>query len=349
MAGRVTIHDVAQAAKVSPSTVSNFLNGRSERMNPKTRRRVENAITKLGYRPSKVARQLRTGHAMTIGLVVPSVANPFWGAFARHLERNALADGYHLLLCNSQRDPERELGYVEEMWSDGIRAVVLCSSLPSVEHVVPLIESGLSIVTFDRTPQATDPPGLANISVDNVVGAELATTHLLELGHRRLAFVSGALDSMNRQARYRGFCLALERAGLDPATVPTWEAPEGTYGDRDISELGKQAAIELLQSANPPTAIVAVNDMCAFGVCAGARSLGIEVGRQLSVTGFDDIVLADLTSPPLTTVRQPLEDLAAAAFQHLKAAIDGSLPTHGRSLTMRPELIVRGSTAAPSL
>lgn len=347
MVGRVTIHDVAEAANVSPSTVSNFLNGRPERMNPKTRRRIENAISKLGYRPSKVARQLRTGHPTTIGLVVPSVANPFWGTFARHLERNALADGFHLLLCNSQRDPGREREYVEQMWADGIRGVVLCSSLPDVEHVVPLLDKGLAIVTFDRTPQASDPPGLANISVDNVVGAELATTHLLGLGHTRIAFVSGTLDSMNRRARYRGFCLALERAGLDPAQAPTWEAPEGTYGDRDIAELGKQAAIELLQREHPPTAIVAVNDLCAFGVFAGARSLGRDIPGQLSVTGFDDIVLADLATPPLTTVRQPLSDLSEAAFAQLRAAMSGDPSAHGRSLTMRPELVVRASTSAP--
>jgi DNA-binding LacI/PurR family transcriptional regulator len=345
MVGRVTIHDVAKAAKVSPSTISNYLNGRSERMNPKTRRRVEGAIAKLGYRPSKVARQLRTGHATTIGLVVPSVANPFWGAFARHLERNALAEGFHLLLCNSQRDPDREREYVEQLFADGVRGVVLGSSRPEIDHLAPLLDKGLSIVAFDRTPQATDPPGLVNISVDNVVGAELATSHLLDLGHERIAFVSGTLDSLNRRARYRGFCLALERAGHPP--VPAWAASEGAYGDRDIAELGKQAALELLQSPTPPTAIVAVNDLCAFGVCAGARAMGVEVGRQLSVTGFDDIVLADLTSPPLTTVRQPLSDLSAAAFEHLAAAINGAAP-QGRSITMRPELIVRGTTAPPA-
>src|SRR5688572_11656402 len=128
----VTIHQVAREAGVSPSTVSNVLNGRSERMLPQTRARIEEAIEKLGYRPNRAARQLRTGRIQVIGLVVPSVANPFWGTFARHLEGAALADGYHLLLCNSERDPLRERRYLEELWADGIRGVVLCSSLPSL-------------------------------------------------------------------------------------------------------------------------------------------------------------------------------------------------------------------------
>ena len=115
----VTIYQVAEAAGVSPSTVSNVLNGRDGRMLPQTRRRVEQAMTELGYHPNRAARQLRTGRSSAIGLIVPSVANPFWGAFARHLEAAALAQGYHVLLCNSERDPARERTYVEELWADG--------------------------------------------------------------------------------------------------------------------------------------------------------------------------------------------------------------------------------------
>lgn len=210
----VTIYQVAREAGVSPSTVSNFLNGRSERMHQQTRKRVEAAIERLGYRPNRAARQLRTGRIDVVGLVVPSVANPFWGTFARHLEGAALAQGYHVLLCNSERDPGRERNYLEELWDDGIRGVVLCSSLPSLDHVTPLLDRGLSVVAFDRTAQAGDPPALVNISVDNVIGTELATRHLLDLGHRRLAFVSGSLRSINRSERFRGFSAALESAGL---------------------------------------------------------------------------------------------------------------------------------------
>ena len=132
---RVTIQQVAKAAGVSPSTVSNLLNGRSDRMVPATRDRIDQAIAELGYRPNRAARQLRNGHTQTIGLIVPSVGNPFWGAFARELEIAALDVGCSVLLCNSERDPERERRYVEELWEDGVRGIVLCTSLPSLDHV----------------------------------------------------------------------------------------------------------------------------------------------------------------------------------------------------------------------
>jgi DNA-binding LacI/PurR family transcriptional regulator len=341
----VTIHQVAAEAGVSPSTVSNVLNGRSERMLPETRERVEQAIARLGYRPNGAARHLRTGRTQVIGLIVPSVANPFWGTFARHVEAAALLSGYRVLLCNSERDPVRERDYLEELWADGIRGVVLCSSLPSLEHVLPLVERGLGLVAFDRTAQAGDPAALVNISVDNAVGTELATRHVLELGHRRLAFVSGSLGSVNRRARLRGFEAALEAFGLTAGDARVWSGgSDDDFGDRDFPELGRTAARELLAADHPPTAIIAVNDMCALGVSAGVRDAGLQVGRDISVVGFDDIVLADLATPPLTTIRQPLPAMANAAFAHLRAGIepDGAAP--GGSLLLRPELVVRAST-----
>lgn len=341
----VTIYQVAEAAGVSPSTVSNYLNGRPGRMLPATRARVEDAISQLGYRPNRAARQLRTGRIQVIGLVVPSVANPFWGTFARHLEGAALAEGYHVLLCNSERDPDRERGYIEELWADGIRGIVLCSSLPSLQHVIPLVDKGLGLVAFDRTAQAGDPPSLVNISVDNVVGAQLATRHLIELGHRRIAFVSGSLRSINRRERFRGFTDALDAAGIPATDAVIWSgAAEEPYGDLDVAGLGRSAAAELLRGDDPPTAILAINDMCALGISAGIRDAGLRVGDDVSVVGFDDIVLADLAAPPLTTVRQPLAEMAAAAFTHLRERVEGDDVTAGRSLLMRPELVIREST-----
>jgi DNA-binding LacI/PurR family transcriptional regulator len=343
----VTISQVAREAGVSPSTVSNLLNGRPGRMLPQTRKRVEAAIERLGYRPNGAARQLRTGRSRVIGLVVPSVANPFWGTFARYLEGAALSEGYRVLLCNSEREPARERGYLEELWADGIRGVVLCSSLPSLDHVAEFADRGLGLVAFDRTAQTGDPPSLVNISVDNVVGAGLVTGHLLELGHRRLAFVSGSLRSVNRKERYRGFCEALERAGIDPAEALVWHGAAGEpYGDLDVAEVGRRAARELMAADAPPTAVVAINDMCAIGVCAGIRDSGREVARDVSVVGFDNIALADLASPPLTTVRQPLVEMATAAFEHLRGFIEsGTANPQGQSRLMRPELVIRSSTA----
>jgi DNA-binding LacI/PurR family transcriptional regulator len=348
MAG-ITIQDVARAAGVSTSTVSNLLNGRTGRMLPATRERVENTIKELGYRPNRAARQLRTGKPQMIGLVVPSVGNPYWGALARHLEAAALAEGHHVLLCNSERDPDRERQYVDELISDGIRGIVLCSSLPSLEHVSGALDAGLRLVAFDRTAQADDPASLVNVSVDNTIGAELMGEHLVGLGHRRIAFVSGAIRSVNRTERFHGFLRALERAGIARPDVVTWPgSADGAFGDVEAAELGRVAATELLAGPNPPTAIFAVNDMTAIGVCRAVRDAGLEVGRDISVAGFDDIVLAELYAPRLTTVRQPMREMAAAAFQSLLGRDQSENAAGATSLLFRPELVVRESTGAPA-
>ncbi|MGY5036418.1 LacI family DNA-binding transcriptional regulator [Streptomyces sp. 900116325] len=180
--------------------------------------------------------------------------------------------------------------------------------------------------------------------MDNAMGAELATGHLIELCHRRLAFVSGSVNSVNRRERLRGFRSALESAGLDPADAVVWPgADTAEFSDKDAAELGRKAARELLSGPRPPTAFVAVNDMCAIGICRGAKDAGHSAGQDVSVVGFDDILLADLFAP-LTTVRQPLPEMAAETFQQLRARID-SAPMAGRSLLVRPRLVVRKSTA----
>lgn len=227
--------------------------------------------------------------------------------------------------------------------------MVLCSSLPSLDHVAPLLARGLKMVAFDRTAQAGDPASLSSISVDNAMGAELATRHLIELGHRRLAFVSGSVNSVNRRERLRGFRSALESAGLDPADAIVWPgADTSEFGDKDAAELGRRASRELLSGPRPPTGFVAINDMCAIGICRGAKDAGLRAGRDVAVVGFDDILLADLFEPPLTTVRQPLPEMAAETFQQLRARIE-SAPAAGRSLLIRPRLVIRESTApAPS-
>lgn len=347
--GRVTIQQVAQEAEVSASTVSNYLNGRMERMVPATRARVERTIEKLGYRPNRAARQLRTGQTQTIGLIVPSVANPFWGSFAHELEVAALALGCSVLLCNSERVAEREREYVEELWNNGARGIILCTSLPSLDHLTDLVEQGLQLVTVDRTAQPNDPPSVISISINNVVGGFVATNHLLELGHRRISFVAGSLASVNRKGRYRGFINALEEAGLDAKNMPSWSGHEETsFADVSAADVGRRAAHSLFSGdMEPPTGIVALNDMTALGFCRGLRDLGLTVGKDVSVVGFDDIILADLYDPPLTTVRQPLTQMAKLAVMEAISKSNGDPNEPGRSVLLQPQLIVRESSMLP--
>lgn len=344
MTVEATIKDVARRARVSPSTISNYFNGRADRMRPETRTRIQQAVDQLGYHPNRAARQLRTGRSHVLGLVVPSVSNPFWGSFAQAFETVAMTNGYQVLLCNAERDAERERRYVAELLKDSASGVVLCSSLLNIDHLRPLMELGLKLVALDRSGQHSDPKGLVSVSVDNVVGARLAGEHLLSLGHRRLGFVSGPLATVTRRERLDGFLQAVSAAGLPSTSVRTWTSDN--LSEVDAAGLGRSAAASLLAEADAPTAIFANNDITALGVCQAVRDAGLQVGADVSVVGFDDINLAALVFPALTTVRQPIDDLAQAAFTQLLAQINGNGGVGG-SVRLRPELVVRGSTAPP--
>jgi DNA-binding LacI/PurR family transcriptional regulator len=341
--GRVTIHDVARQAQVSTSTVSLVLNGKLKRMRPDTSERVLKAVAELGYEANHMARALKTGFVPTIGLVVPTVANPFWGEFARCVESAAEKKNYQVLLCNGERSSEREQRYVEAMLVRGIRGVILGSSPLSLQHLRGVMQRGLQVVAFDR------PADLAadSVRVDNQLGARLAVTHLLELGHRRIGFVSGTVSSANRRDRLEGYRQTLRAAGIEPTDDLIWlESVTPADGGEEATEIGRVAALSLLSRADRPTALFAINDMVAVGLYAGIRELGLRVPHDVSVIGFDDIHLCRLMSPPITTVRQPLEQLMRSAVDLLIGRMENRNESSPEHITLVPELMVRGSTAA---
>lgn len=341
-----TILDVARLASVSPTTVSNVLNGRLDRMGQDTVERIHQAIEQLGYTPSRVARQLKTGHAPIIGLIVPSVANPFWGAFARAAEEATLAHGYHVLLGNSERDQQRERLYAEEMWAQGIRGIIFGTSPLSLGHLSGLIERGLRVVAFDRHSQSNDDLVIDSVGIDNVLAERMATAHLLALGHRRIGFLSGPIRTVSRMDRLEGYRSALAGAGIEFDPQLIWEgAFSSTFGDIEGAKLGRRGAQELLSRENRPTALITINDMYALGAYAGARDLGLHVPDACSIVGFDDIMLAEIAEPSLTTIRQPLEDMLRVAVERLIERLNKPDSSGVTQLSFVPELIVRGSTA----
>lgn len=335
-----TIQDVAARAGVSVSTVSNVLNGRESRMRAQTLARVQTAIAELGFRPNQSARMLKTGHMPMLGLMVPTVANPFYGVLARWVEERARERGYGLLLCNTYRNSERERAYAETFLAQGVRGVILGSALVAHQHLVPLVEQGLAAVSLDRA-SAADGMLRDFVSIDNHLAAALAVDHLIGLGHREIAFVSAPAQSVNRLARLEGARAACARAGavLGEFVGQT----HGQYDETGMAELGRLAANELLVSGNRYTALVGVNDMVAIGLLAGARQSGKRVPEDVSVVGIDGIFLGDFTSPTLTSVQQPMAAIATAAVDHLLAR----MKTPGldpQSTILPPSLNIRDST-----
>ncbi|OGO35477.1 MAG: hypothetical protein A2Z03_00690 [Chloroflexi bacterium RBG_16_56_8] len=207
------------------------------------------------------------------------------------------------------------------------------------------VEHGLSIVAFDRQAQPVDDLPIDSVTVDNVLAGRLATEHLLNLGHRRIGFVTGPVRTVNRQGRLEGYRKTLAEFGVAPDPDLIWEkALDKGFGDTEGVELGRSGAQELLSKPNRPTALIAINDMYAFGAYAGARDLGLRVPNDISIVGIDDGVLAQVVDPPLTTVRQPLCEMTQAAVDIVISRIEGKDDGPPHHLVMKPELIVRQST-----
>lgn len=342
------VHDVARLAGVSSSTVSNVLNGRHERMRPETMERVQRAIQQLGYTPNHAARQLKTGHSKIIGLIVPSVANAFWGMVAREVERVALTYGYQVLLCNAERNPVRERHYAESLLGSRVRGVIFGSSPLSFDHIADLAKRGLMVVAFDRQMQSADQVVVNSVGVDNVLGGRIAAEHLLSLSHRNIGFLSGPIRTVSRRDRLKGHFLALTSLGIEPNVDMVWEGSSlSAFGDIEGVELGRVGARALLNRPHRPTAICAINDMYALGAYAGASDLGLKIPGDVSIVGFDDISMANVAQPALTTVKQPLNAMMQSAVTSLISRLEGVEDDYNEHIVVPPELIIRLSTSIP--
>ncbi len=334
-----TIEDVARQAGVSISTVSNVLNDRSSRMRPETLSRVQSVITGLGYRPNQAARRLKTGHMKTLGLLVPSIGNPFYAGMVRWIEEAALRHGYGLLLCNTQRSAEREQEYAQALMAQGTQGVIVGTALEEVEHLAPLMERGLAVVSLDRTAQQIDAP-IDYVTMDNQHAGQIAAEHLLALGHQHIGYVTTPLRPVN-QLRLDGVHQSCKAANidLDIQIVDTKDAQP----DAALADLGWQAAGKLLAKKCKATGFVVMNDMMAIGLMAGLRDANIRVPEEVSIIGIDDIFLDRFVTPSLSTVRQPIREIATAAVDRVMDRMRHAdeLP---HELVFTPELVARKST-----
>ncbi len=342
-----TIADVARHAGVSVSTVSNLLNGRTDRMRADTLQRIEAAITALAYRPNRAAQQLKTGHTPMLGLLVPSIANPMYGYIAREIETAAQERyGHRVLLGNTYRNKAKEVGFFDDLLDHGVRGVVVISSLVDEGHFESAVQRGLVMVSYDR--RAT--PGVASVidhvSVDNVEAARMATAHLIAHGHQRLAFVTARGQTMSRSEKMKGFFAAAEGSGLRRSARVIDGSTTTQYGDSEMADVGRALAARIAADPQRPTGIVAVNDLLAFGLLAGFRDAGLAVPADVSVVGMDGLFLSALTSPGLSTVRLPVPQMAATMVERVigRMAKAGIAPAE---FLFQPDLVKRESVAAP--
>ncbi|RKN39703.1 LacI family DNA-binding transcriptional regulator [Streptomyces hoynatensis] len=335
-ARRAGIREVAAVAGVSMSTVSNVLN-RPETVAPATRHRVVAAMDRVGYVRNSAARQLRGAPSKVVGCLFLDSANAYYAALARGVEDRLGEAGCVLVQCSTDVRPEREVRCLRLLEEQNVRGLLVSPVSALLGHLVQLSRRGTPVVLLDR------PRGGANLcaaTVDNVAGGELAARHLVELGHRRLAFVRVGSTVRSIDDRVAGIKRALRAAGLDPRESLT-EIPVAPAAPDTVAARSAEA---LLGLAPRPTGVICCNDATALAVLRGARARGLSVPEDFSLVGYDDVDFAAALSPALTTVRQPTYRLGHAAADLL---LSEDHPDHEhRELVFRPQLVVRESTRA---
>jgi DNA-binding LacI/PurR family transcriptional regulator len=331
----VSIKDIARIAGVSHSTVSRAL-ADSPLVAPATKRRIQRIAREMGYTPSAIARGLVTRRTATIGLVVTTIADPFIAEVVQGIEETALDNGYSVILCDCNAEPERELTCVRTLREKWVDAIIVTSSRVGSLYVPLLEELGIPIVLVNnqRTGEY-----VYSVRTDNLEGGRLVGEYLLSLGHRRIGYITGPPSASSSRERLEGCRTALQEQGVD---IPEeWIAP----GDGRIA--GGASGIRYLLERSPrPTAVFCYNDMTAIGALQAAREIGLRVPADLSLVGYDDITFAALVDPPLTTVAQDRYMLGRQAMELTLSLLDGQEGVH--DIVLRPSLIKRDSCAPPS-
>ena len=337
MDGPAGIKDVALRAGVSVGTVSNVLN-RPDRVRPDTRARVESAITDLGFVRNESARQLRAGSSRVIAYVFLDAGNPFFSDVARGAEDAGRESGLALIMCNSDGDAVREDEYLGLLLEQRVRGVLITAVDYESVRLRGLPALGVPLVLVDRP--ATDSTDWCTVGVDDVHGGDIAVTHLLEQGHRRIAFVGGPLTLPQVSARHGGALRALLTAGRQAADLVLLETEGLTVAS------GREAGQRLvgLPQRRRPTAVFCANDLVALGMLQQLIQQGISVPDDIAIVGYDDIDFAAAAAVPLTSVRQPRQQLGRTATELLLVEAQ-RLPGHvHQQIQFTPELVVRESS-----
>lgn len=335
----VTLRDVAELAKVHPSTASRALNPLgSSTVNAATSARVAEAARKVGYQPNSLARGLRLNRTFTIGMLIPDITNPLFPPISRGIEDRLTQDGYTLILANTSDDAAKERAIVELIGKRRVDGLLLATA----ERTYPLLEelraSGVPVVLINRV---TDDPPVSSVVGDDHAGIGLAVRHLVSLGHRRIGFVGGTRAVSTGLLRYQAFLSWMQSSGLDPdpelIEIASWFRQQP----------GHESCSALLDRRPDVTAIVGGNDLIALGCYAALAERGLAVPDDVSIVGYNDIPFTEYFAPPLTSIRIPHYELGRRAAELVLDAIQGPPAETPVSVHLAPSLVVRRSTAPP--
>ena len=327
-----TIADVAKRAGVSVSTAARVLSGQGYAAEP-TRRRVLAAAEDLGYVPNQIARSLRTRKTKLVGLLIGDVENSFYSVIARNVESVAKDAGYHVVLCNSDDDPENEREYLKLLEAMQVDALVVTPTSKNRRHLTRLVDRGMVIVQVDRRVEGLSADA---ILVDNEAGAVSAVSHLIDAGHSRIGIVTGELAVPTARQRLAGYERAMREHGLE---IREDLVKTGSFHREHAIE----DATDLIRARPTPTAIFAANNILAEASLIALAQEGLRVPRDVSLVAFDDVQWMSMVEPSITAVRQPIADMARSAaelvFRRLREGRAGPPST----MVFRTELVERGS------
>lgn len=330
MRPRVTISDVAREANVSTQTVSRVLNQKGE-IRPETRRIVQDAIDRLGYRPNAVARSLVTNRTSTLGVIVPDIGNPYFADVVRGTDDAAREHGFNVLLCNTDQVPEREEAAFLALEDKRVDGIILCATRIPEERLKQLLANRTNVVLVNREGLEG---AVGSVRADDELGAMLAVRHLVSRGRRNITFLAGRPGGPSFDTRRRGFSDAVANLGLSSEEARIRECVSTPSG-------GYQAACNVLRERPNLDALLCFNDLVAIGALRACIEHGARVPDDVHVVGFDDIVLASLVQPPLTTVRRPKHELGACAIQLMLDHLNNV--ARERDIVLPLDLVVRAS------
>lgn len=324
----MNIREVARLAKVSTATVSRTING-SDKVTPKTKERVQRAIEELKFYPNTWARALGSGRSSLYGLIISDITNPFFPELVKSFEDIAVQHGQEVLVANTNYDAARMEVCVSRMLQRKVDGVAIMTSEMEERLITEFESRGIPLVFLD-TGNVRDLA--SNIVVDYAAGVEAAVEHVTGLGHTEIAFIAGPATLRSARIRRETFAACMTRLGLAPGCVEE--------GNHQVDG-GHEAMARLLRGQRKPTAVLASNDMTAIGALGAIHEQGLRVPDDISIVGFDDILLSAFTQPALTTVRLSREEIARLAFRALYASRDG---IQGGEFTVQPTMVVRKST-----
>jgi LacI family transcriptional regulator len=336
-----TIYDVAAKAGVSTATVSRLLSNSGYPVSAELKQRILSAVEALNYTPNIVGRLLKNNRSTDIGIVIPTISNPYYAMLILGAEQEARRQGYNLFLCNSLRDAATERKYLESLFQKQVRGILISTVGENSALLREIQKYGMQIVTFDH-----DPANLhcSRIGFDYAGGAMMAVEHLINNGHKRIAFLSAPITKESRRDVLSGYKQGLQKNGMTlrneyiVISRSEEELEDGTYE----FENGRRLAGMFLELTDRPTAILAINDLTAVGVMHELAAHNVKVPDDVSVMGFDNIEFSAMVSPPLTTIHQPAFETGRSACRILLDRLNGER-SEEISIIIQPTLVIRKS------